>query len=116
MARHEPHDGGELRARDGHKPISARSRLGAGEFTPDKVMNDNSITPEQCRGARRLLGITQDDLCERANLRSRKALADFETGKATPLKRTLADIRWALEAAGVDFTNADNTGPGVQLK
>ena len=59
--------------------------------------------------------MSQDDLCERANLRSRKALADFESGKSTPRKRILADLRWALETAGVEFIDADNGGPGVRL-
>ena len=60
--------------------------------------------------------MSQDDLCERANLGSHKALADFEGRKSTPLKRTLADIRWALETAGVEFIDASNGSPEVRLK
>jgi transcriptional regulator with XRE-family HTH domain len=40
-------------------------------------------------------------------------LVDFESGKRQPHPRTLAAIRAALEAAGVEFTNGD--APGVRL-
>lgn len=35
------------------------------------------------------------------------ALADFEAEKRQPYDRTLADIRAALEAAGVEFDERD---------
>jgi transcriptional regulator with XRE-family HTH domain len=41
-------------------------------------------------------------------------VADFEGGKRQPHPRTLAAIRAALEAAGVEFTNGDQ--PGVRLR
>jgi transcriptional regulator with XRE-family HTH domain len=41
-------------------------------------------------------------------------LASFENGKSTPHPRTIAAIRAALEAAGVEFTNGD--APGVRLR
>lgn len=45
---------------------------------------------------------------------SHSTLADFETGRRNPHPRTLAAIRTALEAAGVEFTNGD--APGVRLR
>lgn len=73
-----------------------------------------TLTPEQCRAARALLGWSQSDLGEKASV-ARKTLADFEGGKKKrPYARTLADVRAALEAAGVEFTNGD--APGVRIK
>lgn len=43
-------------------------------------------------------------------------LADFETGKRAPHPRTLAAIRAALEAAGVEFITENGGGPGVRLR
>jgi transcriptional regulator with XRE-family HTH domain len=41
-------------------------------------------------------------------------IADFEVGRRVPQPRTVAAIRAALEAAGVEFTNGD--APGVRLR
>jgi hypothetical protein len=43
-----------------------------------------------------------------------KTVADFEREVRTPYDRTMADIRRALESAGVEFTNDDQ--PGVRLR
>jgi hypothetical protein len=43
-------------------------------------------------------------------------LADFEVGRRQPHPRTLAAIRAALEAAGVEFIEQDGGGPGVRLR
>jgi len=79
-------------------------------------MDGAYITSEQCRAARGFLGISQDALCKLASIGSRKTLTDFEGGKSTPYKRTLEDIRLALEGAGVEFLDANNGGPGVRLR
>ena len=78
-----------------------------------KVEKPDELTPEQVRAARGLLGWSQGDLEARAGV-ARKTLADFEGGKRKPYSRTLADIRGALESAGVVFTNGDE--PGVKLR
>ncbi len=39
----------------------------------------------------------------------------FETGKTVPIPATLAAIRSALEAAGVEFISDNGGGPGVRL-
>ena len=41
---------------------------------------------------------------------------DFERGARSPHKRTLRDIRVALEKAGVVFIDGNGGGPGVRLK
>jgi transcriptional regulator with XRE-family HTH domain len=72
-----------------------------------------SITAAQCRAARGLLAWSQGQLAAAAKV-SRATLAEFEAGNRAPYGRTLADIRSALEDAGVTFTNGDE--PGVRLR
>jgi transcriptional regulator with XRE-family HTH domain len=73
-----------------------------------------SITPSQCRGARGLLGWSQSDLSE-ASKTATKTIADFERGAREPYRRTLEDVRSALERAGVEFIDENGGGPGVRL-
>jgi transcriptional regulator with XRE-family HTH domain len=60
------------------------------------------ITKRQLRAARGLLGWTQGDLAEASNI-SRETLADFESGKRTPIRNNLAAIMRAFESAGIRF-------------
>jgi transcriptional regulator with XRE-family HTH domain len=71
------------------------------------------LTPEQCLGARAMLRMRREDLAGVAQV-AQATLTDFEAGKRRPYPRTLAAIRAALEAAGVEFTNGD--APGVRLR
>ncbi|KAA0689420.1 XRE family transcriptional regulator [Neorhizobium sp. P12A] len=74
-----------------------------------------SITAAQCRAARGLIGWSQGDLCEAADV-GRATLANFELEKSTPYERTLRDVRAALESAGVMFIDQNGNGPGVRLR
>jgi transcriptional regulator with XRE-family HTH domain len=74
-----------------------------------------SITLEQCRAARGLLGSNQAWLAERSHV-SLRAIQDFESGKRQPIPATLAAIRTALEAAGVQFIPENGGGAGVRLR
>ncbi len=60
-----------------------------------------------------MLGWSQADLAKEAKV-AKQTLADFERGNRAPYDRTLADIRAALESAGVAFTNGGE--PGVKLR
>lgn len=78
------------------------------------------MTPTQCREARDLLGWTRTKLASMSDL-GEHAISGFErTGVMVPQFRGLtaiqriAGVRAALEAAGVEFTNAD--APGVRLR
>jgi transcriptional regulator with XRE-family HTH domain len=73
-----------------------------------------SITPEQCRAARALLGWTQDDLEERSKV-AKKAIADFERNAGIPYKRSLIEIEEAFEAGGVRFISENGGGVGLRL-
>jgi transcriptional regulator with XRE-family HTH domain len=71
-----------------------------------------SFTPAQCRAARALLNWSQADLAKESSVAT-KTIADFEREERRPYDRTLADIRAALESAGIEFTNGE--APGVRM-
>ena len=75
-----------------------------------KIMGttDTTITPGQCRAARRLLAFTQAEFAEAAKV-SLKTLRDFEAGRGQHKCGQVGAIRAALEAAGIEFT-----GEGVR--
>lgn len=74
-----------------------------------------SLSPDQCRAARALLDWSQGDLSSTSKVAT-KTLADFERGKRTPYDRTLADIRAALETAGIEFIPENGGGAGVRWR
>jgi transcriptional regulator with XRE-family HTH domain len=74
-----------------------------------------TISPEQCRAARGLLGWSQADL-SRASETATKTIADFERGAREPYARTLDDVRAAFERAGVEFIDENGGGPGLRLR
>jgi transcriptional regulator with XRE-family HTH domain len=71
------------------------------------------ISAAQVRAARELLGWSQSDLAQAAQV-GRATIADFEAGKRVPYLRTLDELGAALESGGIEFTNGDR--PGVRLK
>jgi transcriptional regulator with XRE-family HTH domain len=72
-----------------------------------------AIIAAQCRAARGLIGWSRDKLAENSGVPTR-TLSDFELSATAPRQRTVAAVRTALEAAGVEFTNGD--APGVRLR
>lgn len=74
-----------------------------------------SITDSQCRAARALIGWSRNQLAENAEVAVR-TVVDFERGARSPINATIAAIRRALEDAGVEFIDANGSGPGVRLK
>lgn len=73
-----------------------------------------SLSAPQCRAARAILGISQDDLAQRSKV-AKATIANFEAGNRRPYDRTLDDLRRALEAAGVEFIPENGGGAGVRL-
>lgn len=61
------------------------------------------MTPEQSKAGRALVGMSQQDLADAAEV-AKATIANFEVGKRTPYKRTLDALQKALEARGVRFT------------
>jgi predicted transcriptional regulator len=73
------------------------------------------ITPEQCRAARALLDWSQQELAETAAV-GIVTVRQLEAAVHKPRRSTLAVIRRALEAAGVEFIDENGGGPGVRLR
>ncbi len=73
------------------------------------------ITARQIRAGRSLVGWSQAELADRAVL-SRNSIQTIEAGKANPTSASLAAIKAALEAGGVEFLPASGgKGEGVRL-
>jgi len=65
-----------------------------------------TLTPAQCRAARALLNITQEELAAISGV-SVPTIKDLEREARKPLPRTLRDLRQALEGQGVQFVEVD---------
>ncbi len=74
-----------------------------------------SVSPAQIRAGRGLADISQKDLAARCSV-SLRTIVSFERGATTPIPSTLAAIRAALEAAGVEFIPENGGGAGVRLR
>ena len=73
------------------------------------------MTPQQARAARALLDLTQPDLAKAAGL-GLSTVVDFEKSRRDLPTDTLARLRAALEAAGVEFIPENGGGAGVRLR
>jgi transcriptional regulator with XRE-family HTH domain len=73
----------------------------------------SAISPAQVRAGRALLDWSRDQLVEASGV-PKRTLVRLEQAETSPHSKTVAAIRTALEAAGVEFTNGD--APGVRLK
>lgn len=58
------------------------------------------MTPAQCRAARAMIGISQDELAERSQV-AKRTIASFEHETRVPYHRTVAALQAALEAEGI---------------
>jgi transcriptional regulator with XRE-family HTH domain len=74
-----------------------------------------TITGEQVKAARQILGWTQSDLGGQTGL-SASTIGHFETGKRPLPVRGLSVIKGVLEGAGVEFSENGEAGPGVGLR
>ena len=68
----------------------------------------------QCKMARVALGLGIRELAERAQV-APATISRLEAGEELK-PRTVAAVRAALEAAGVEFLAANGGGPGVRLR
>lgn len=69
------------------------------------------ITIEQCRGARGILGWTQQELADACGL-SKTAINNFEKGHSDIKAESIKAIRMAFESGGIDFIGQT----GIQKK
>ena len=75
-----------------------------------------SITIEQLRAARGLLGWSQSDLANRAGL-SLPTVKRLEAGFGPRVsEQARGKLQRALESAGIQFIDENGGGPGVRLR
>jgi transcriptional regulator with XRE-family HTH domain len=81
------------------------------------ILMDHTITGRQIAAARTLMGLTQAELADAANI-SVPTLKRMEAsnGPASGLSNNVAAVRTALEAAGVEFIAENGGGPGVRQR
>jgi transcriptional regulator with XRE-family HTH domain len=72
------------------------------------------VTPEQCRAARGLVGWSQSQLAEQANL-SKSTVAKFESGGELSTNNHIA-LDMALEREGVALIDSNGGGIGVRFR
>lgn len=73
------------------------------------------MTPEQCRAARGLANVSQEDLAKAARVGA-STVRNFEAGRSMPVTNNLQAIKDALEAMGVVFIPENGGGAGVRLR
>jgi transcriptional regulator with XRE-family HTH domain len=71
------------------------------------------MSPHQCRAARGLLDMSQSLLAEAAGL-SLSTVVGYERQRRRVSDESIAAMKAALEAAGVQFTNGKR--PGVRMR
>jgi transcriptional regulator with XRE-family HTH domain len=72
------------------------------------------ILGEQVRAARGLLGWSQQELADAAEV-GLSTVKTFESGKRKPIRANMTAIQNALETAGVVFNLDEGTGQGVRF-
>jgi transcriptional regulator with XRE-family HTH domain len=77
--------------------------------------NVDTITPNQSRGARALLDMTQPQLASMSGL-GLSTIVDFERSRRAISEDAIEAIRIALERAGIEFIEENGGGPGVRLR
>lgn len=74
------------------------------------------ITPQQIRGARAMLGLTQKQLADASGV-SEMSVKNIERGSTPdPRVSTMLAMKKSLESAGVEFIPENGGGPGVRLR
>jgi transcriptional regulator with XRE-family HTH domain len=73
-----------------------------------------SLTPEQMKAARQLLGWSRSDLAGHSGV-SDTTIGKYETENKRASVLDLSVVRQVLEAAGVEFTKGDQPGAWMKL-
>jgi transcriptional regulator with XRE-family HTH domain len=83
----------------------------------EPLMHERPVTPAQLRAGRGLLGLSQAELAERADLPVEAITGAEADGEAGTSAAMVAALQAALERQGVTFLAADaGEGPGVRLR
>lgn len=82
----------------------------------DAISDSKGMTPQTCRAARSLVGISQAELAQSAGV-TPLTVRKYEAGKTVPSLKTWRAMKTVLERAGVVFIDeGDGMGPGVRLR
>lgn len=82
----------------------------------DTVSTDRyTISAAQCRMARAAVRLSVRELADAANV-APMTISRFENEQGQPIAATLAAIRAALEASGVEFIPENGGGVGVRFR
>jgi transcriptional regulator with XRE-family HTH domain len=73
------------------------------------------LNAEQIRAARSWLGISQEELAQRAGV-AKRTIARFELNLSVPYDRTLRDLQSSLEAMGIEFIFEGTVGVGIRVR
>ena len=73
------------------------------------------MTPVQCKAARAMSGLSQDQLATKSGV-AVSTIIPFEQNQRKPYASTIEKLRSALEKAGVEFIAENGGGPGVRLQ
>ncbi len=79
-----------------------------------KITKKNLIAAAQCRAARGLLGLSQSQLADLANL-SKSSIARFEAGGPLTTNNHVA-LGMALDREGIEFIDPNGGGLGVRFR
>ncbi|MBY0253920.1 MAG: helix-turn-helix domain-containing protein [Methylobacterium organophilum] len=82
---------------------------------PRQYLSASKVEPAQIRGARAMLGWTQNDLAARSGV-AKRSIAGLELEASTPKPETMARLVATLAAGGIEFRNADTEVAVVKIR
>jgi hypothetical protein len=94
------------------RALDRNQDLHAGVIRPYKA---HMISGQQCRMARGALGISAPELSRRTRIATATILR-FERGDVATNASIIVALQAAFEAAGIEFIDEDNGGPGVRVR
>ncbi|MBK5960186.1 hypothetical protein CCR97_18540 [Rhodoplanes elegans] len=86
-----------------------------GTERPTSTENVDALLPAQCRAARALLDINQQELARLADL-GLSTVVDFERSRRVVSNDAIRSMRAALEGCGIEFLDENGGGPGLRLR